>query len=437
MTAVVVLGMHRSGTSAVAGMIASAGLASAGEAVRNWDNARGHHEMLDLVRLNERVLAASGGSWLKAPRELVWSDADARERDRLLALRVDGRPALLKDPRMLLVWPFWQASQVPMRVVAVVRHPVAVARSLASWRGMSLAEVVALWIAHNRPMVNLGAPMVNFDAADVPAQLAAALGADLDALSAGFDPALVHHDGALNHHVPGLAEALELYRALGGVEPISSRGFPHAAIDELHRTGSLDAARAALAAEIEISAVIVPVVVALYRQQQFADAIAMVDEHEARLEPRLSSLLYGKIAMAMGHGTYAVEQLQRALDAAEPFFQARHLLPHALRTIGRNAEAYAAMEQLATVSIYPHNPLSTVAEWRHLDGDVPGALAAMARAIDAAPAHRRGRLRTRRAEWLRATDVPAADRELELAVVEDPGYARAAELLAEIRRSMT
>lgn len=46
--AVLVLGMHRSGTSCLAGMLAAGGVASAGDAIRNWDNARGHFEMLGL-----------------------------------------------------------------------------------------------------------------------------------------------------------------------------------------------------------------------------------------------------------------------------------------------------------------------------------------------------------------------------------------------------
>src|SRR6476646_1918634 len=96
-SAIVVLGMHRSGTSCLAGMLAAGALASAGEAVRNWDNARGHHEMLDVVRLDEAVLAHSGGHWLSAPTAVRWTDEHARARDRLLEARVVGRPALLKD----------------------------------------------------------------------------------------------------------------------------------------------------------------------------------------------------------------------------------------------------------------------------------------------------------------------------------------------------
>src|SRR5687767_14592915 len=142
--------MHRSGTSCLAGMLAAGGLASAGQAVRNWDNARGHHEMLDVVRLNEAVLAYSGGHWLSSPSQVRWTDEHAATRDRLLSTGIDGRPPLLKDPRMLLALPFWRASRVPYRVVAIVRHPLAFARSLESWREMPLAEGLALWIAHNR-----------------------------------------------------------------------------------------------------------------------------------------------------------------------------------------------------------------------------------------------------------------------------------------------
>jgi hypothetical protein len=100
--AIVVLGMHRSGTSCLAGMLAAGGLASAGDAVRNWDNARGHHEMLDMVRLDEAVLAYSGGHWLSPPRELRWTDEHEASRDRLLRARIGGKPVLLKDPRTLL-----------------------------------------------------------------------------------------------------------------------------------------------------------------------------------------------------------------------------------------------------------------------------------------------------------------------------------------------
>jgi len=162
-SAIVVLGMHRSGTSCLAGMLTEGGVASAGAAaLRNWDNARGHHELRELIRLDEAVLAHSGGHWLAPPAAVRWTDTHARERDELLRA-----PLLLKDPRMLLVLPFWRASPVPLRAIAIVRHPLAVARSLEAWRQLPIAEGLALWTAHNRALAadraRHGYAVVDFD----------------------------------------------------------------------------------------------------------------------------------------------------------------------------------------------------------------------------------------------------------------------------------
>jgi len=113
--------------------------------------------------------------------------------------------------------------------------------------------------------------------------------------------------------------------------------------------------------------------------------------------------------------------------------QARALLPHALRAAGRTTEARTSLRELADVALYPHQSLATLAEWSWLDGDHDAALAEMAEAIMSAPDHRRGRLRTRRAEWLLARGETAQARsELERAVVEDPGYARSREVLDRV-----
>lgn len=447
--AIVVLGMHRSGTSCVAGMIAAAGLASAGEAVRNWDNARGHHERLDVVRLDEAVLAASGGHWLSPPATLRWTDAQATARDRLLSAPLDGRPPLLKDPRMLLAIAFWRASQVPYDVIGVVRHPLAVARSLATWRGMPLAEGVALWTAHNRALAadhaRHGYPLVDFDApkATVVAAVAAALRSrtpDEAALAAAFEEQLVHHDPA-PEDVAGLDEAVSLHHALvAPAAPPTRPAFPRAELAHVEQllaagdaTAALAPARAALAVVADAAAVLVPVVTSLVRHRAYAAARALIAEHAARLDDGLAALLHGKVSLAAGDAAAAVRHLEAAVAVACPLFQARHLLPQALRGAGRHAEARAALRQVAREALYPHGPLATLAEWSWLDGDPGAALAEMADAIAAAPPHRRGRLRTRRAEWLLARgDADAARAELAAAIAEDPGYVRSREVLASL-----
>lgn len=435
MSAIVILGMHRSGTSCVACLLAAGGAASAGAAIRNWDNARGHHEMLDVVRLNEAVLAHSGAHWLSPPREAAWTEAHAAARDQILRSAIAGLPALVKDPRTLLVLPFWRASAVAFREIAVVRHPLAAARSLASWRNMPLADGIALWTAHNRALLADRAhhtyPLIDFDAPRAEVIAAVAAFAPVD--PAAFEDPLVHHDDANPPEVAGLEEALAIHRALVGERQHVRRRFPG---DRLTRAlasepeEALLHARAAIADAADASAIVVPVTNALVRRRAFSAARALIAENAQRLDPGLADLLLGKTLLAEGDAMGAVRHLEAACALANPFFQARHLLPQALRAAGRNVEARSWLEQVAGEALYPHGPLSTLAEWSWLDSEPARAIAELRRAIDAAPLHRRGRLRTRLAEWLLERGEPGAREQLEAAIAEDPGYARSHELLA-------
>lgn len=462
MTAIVVLGMHRSGTSCLAGMLAAAKLGSAGAAIRNWDNARGHFERLDLVRLDEAVLAHSDANYLAAPAQVRWTDELAAARDALLASTIDGQTPLLKDPRMLLVLPFWRASAIPWRAIGIVRHPLAVARSLAAWREMSLADGIALWLVHNRALAadraTHGTPIIDFDQpkARVVQALAELTGAEPAVLAAAYADELVHHDHADAPVIAGLDEAIALYRELARVDhgaegvPIDvnsispggddgtreATGFPRAelaAFDEQLRAGNrqeaLEAVLAALAATRDPAAVLVPAYTALSRARAWDEIRALLD---AAPPSDLVELLRGKRALAIGDPA-ALQHLENACAVAHPNFQARVLLPHALRKAGRPVDARIALEQVAADALYPHGSYATLAEWALLDGDREAAMSWMTRAIEAAPPRRRGRLRCRRAEWLRdAGDRAGARAELELAIVEDPGFPRSRELLASL-----
>jgi hypothetical protein len=429
-------------------MLAAGGLASAGDAVRNWDNARGHHEMLDMVRLDEAVLAYSGGHWLSPPRELRWTDEHEASRDRLLRARIGGKPVLLKDPRTLLALAFWRASPVPFHVLGIVRHPLAVARSLESWRGMPLDDGIALWTAHNRALAAdhalYGYPLIDFEQPK-PTVVAAVIAActsfgaaiDVVALAAAFEEKLVHHDDGDAPALAGLDEAVALYRSLAGCGVGARSRFPRGELAAFYRLlddhdllSALERSRVALAAVGDAAAVLVPVVTALVRHRAFAETRALISEHTARLDAGLAALLHGKVLLAMGDAAGATPYLEAACAVPQPLFQACQLLPQALRGSGRNVEAREAMQRVVSAALYPHGPLATLAEWSWLDGDRSAAVCQMADAIAAAPLRRRGRLRTRRAEWLIAGgDSVGARVELIRAIEEDPGYARSQEVL--------
>ena len=158
---VVVLGMHRSGTSAVAGSLQRLGvdfgprLMPATEA-----NARGYYEHIDLVNVHDRLLLALGRSWDDTyPFPPDWWRDDAltgRFREDVLGLLRRDFPSAglwgFKDPRLcrLLPWwePIWRAVGSEPFFVLVRRAPSEVADSMAKREGFSAAKSHLLWLQH-------------------------------------------------------------------------------------------------------------------------------------------------------------------------------------------------------------------------------------------------------------------------------------------------
>ena len=141
-TAVLVTGMHRSGTSALARTLSLLGAALPRDLVDpNEGNPRGHWEPRDMVDLNDRMLAAAGSDlygvvdvepdWFGSPRaeDFVGEAAELASR-----CFVDDPLVVLKDPRTALMLPLWHAAldRAGFRVVHVLplRHPGEVAESL-------------------------------------------------------------------------------------------------------------------------------------------------------------------------------------------------------------------------------------------------------------------------------------------------------------------
>jgi hypothetical protein len=152
---VVVLGMHRSGTSAVAGLLTKAGFFAGNDdelLPAAEDNPTGFFERLDINALNDRLLAELDGSWDNPPaRELVaerapeWRAKVDSALD-VLAEEAAGRPVMLKDPRISLLLPAWlPALQDRFMLVVVDRNPLEVAMSVRKRDGRPLYVALALW----------------------------------------------------------------------------------------------------------------------------------------------------------------------------------------------------------------------------------------------------------------------------------------------------
>jgi hypothetical protein len=153
---VFVLGMHRSGTSAVTRLISLLGPRTPPEedlVQPTHKNPKGYWESEALVNFNERVLAAVGSD-IGCPLVLRpgWEDdsrLDALRREAPQEVRTifPTTPWVWKDPRHCLVFSFWrQTLDVRPVVVLVNRNPLEItasAQRLRSDRGRVYG--LALW----------------------------------------------------------------------------------------------------------------------------------------------------------------------------------------------------------------------------------------------------------------------------------------------------
>lgn len=156
---VVVVGCHRSGTSAVAGALVSLGLHGVDPVDRMDDPTSNpeHWESLASALWDEELLGTMGGSW-EAPPDPgvpVPDPDDAPDgtgpRDFLARAYPEPGPVVWKDPRVCLLLPYWRAVlPAPIAAVFVWREPLAVARSLQSRNGIPLEDGLALWETYNR-----------------------------------------------------------------------------------------------------------------------------------------------------------------------------------------------------------------------------------------------------------------------------------------------
>lgn len=162
---VFVLGMHRSGTSAVARVLNLMGcyFGAEHEGTRaNDENPKGFWERQDVRRLNDAVLRNAGCDWDRVSgfsAEGLLDEAPVYRRaigD--IVLDMDAhRPWFIKEPRLCLLFPLWRPVLETPVCIHVHRNPMEVARSLQVRHGMGLDAGLALWEAYNIHALNASA----------------------------------------------------------------------------------------------------------------------------------------------------------------------------------------------------------------------------------------------------------------------------------------
>lgn len=158
--AILIVGMHRSGTSALTRVINLHGVPLGRQLLEAaFDNEAGFWENQAVVHLHERLLEHLGSSW-DDPRELPsgWlEEAEAAGfREALVAvIREEFGEAPLwavKDPRLCRFLPLWFVALAELgiepRLVFAVRHPAEVVGSLVRRNGLSPSVASMLWLRH-------------------------------------------------------------------------------------------------------------------------------------------------------------------------------------------------------------------------------------------------------------------------------------------------
>ena len=157
---VVVLGMHRSGTSAITRSLRVLGV-ELGDSLlpAQKDNPKGFFEDSDLNSLHIEMLDAIGQKW-DSIRSVLSCDVDRLEQLGFLEkaagllqqkLSLHSQFAF-KDPRTAKLLGFWQkvfkVLGLDLSYLIVVRNPLSVAHSLATRDGLGIEKSYALWLRH-------------------------------------------------------------------------------------------------------------------------------------------------------------------------------------------------------------------------------------------------------------------------------------------------
>lgn len=154
-TCVLVLGMHRSGTSAVTGILEKLGAGLPQELlVSQKDNPKGYFEGVHVVELNERFLEELHSNWddtrfpLLMPDPMIDKHLD-RVKEFIENEFAYTKVFALKDPRICITFPLWERAlkelKINIKVVFPYRNPFEVARSLKSRNDFSTEKSLLLW----------------------------------------------------------------------------------------------------------------------------------------------------------------------------------------------------------------------------------------------------------------------------------------------------
>lgn len=162
---IVVLGMHRSGTSALTKGLEALGICLGDRLIgADKNNKKGYFEDKDIVAINNELLTALKTDWqsiknisqdelLSLVKKPIFAEAEQLLTEKLSNTSVLG----VKDPRMPRLLPFWKALFVKLDIVPsyiiAYRNPASVVESLLKRDKLIPVKSYYLWLQHMIPSV--------------------------------------------------------------------------------------------------------------------------------------------------------------------------------------------------------------------------------------------------------------------------------------------
>lgn len=272
---ILILGMHRSGTSALTELVHHLGIYCGNEFYEtkaNWENLQGFWEREDVRQLNNFLLKAAGANWSHLTDfDLTTISQEPLdnfyEKARLLITELNKHSSwIIKDPRLCIVLPLWKKLLDRPICIIIWRDPLAVAKSLQTRNKFFISQGIALWEYYNLAALNnsVGFARLLISHADLLSApqkttqeivqflheqgIAGLDNQDIEKLSQVIDPTLQHYKSSkpsimqsiLNGQQASLWHALKNKSALNVELPLNVSYGGHLGIKELEGLKGLE-----------------------------------------------------------------------------------------------------------------------------------------------------------------------------------------------------
>ena len=169
---IIILGMHRSGTSMIAGLITKMGISMGDDLLgKNPSNPFGHFEDRDFYNINREVLSKANGSWDNPPNEkniLAQADLFNKRIEKLIKKKNNNRDIWgWKDPRTSLTIKLYMPYLINPYFIFCHRQDVKIAESLKRRDDFEIQKGLDLTNIYNDRIKNFFQEYENFKKIDL------------------------------------------------------------------------------------------------------------------------------------------------------------------------------------------------------------------------------------------------------------------------------